>query len=73
MKVEEYLRRDKPLRPLNEKSWTPEEYRVIAKHAGKISLNEITVLVNNLGIATRSPSAVMSAGNKHGFSFKLVA
>ena len=63
----------KRVRPLNEKSWTSEEYRVIAKHAGKLPLDKIAVLVSNLGVANRSPGAVMSAGNKHGFSFKLVA
>ena len=61
----------KRVRPLNEKSWEPEEMKVIAQHAGKLSLSDIAILVNKVGIAYRTDNAVMKAGNKSGWRFGL--
>jgi hypothetical protein len=57
---------------MNKNIWKNEEYRIIAKHCSSKSIDEITVLVNEVSQHVRTPLAVRSAGNKRGFSFKVV-
>ncbi len=58
-------------KPLNESTWTRPEMKVIAKHAGKLSISEITVLVNEVSVIHRTNSAVEGAGRKSGWRFGL--
>jgi len=52
--------------------WTTEELKVIAKHAGKVPMDQIIVLVNEVSKVIRTELAIQDAGNKRGFKFKVV-
>lgn len=54
-------------------SWTNDELRVISKHAGKLPVSEIVTLVNKVSSVNRTEFAVLGAGRRHHFDFKVVA
>ncbi len=56
----------------NKNKWEDAELKVIKDNAGKISIDEIVELVNEVSKKVRSYDTVLSAGNKNGFKFKLV-
>ena len=53
-------------------AWADKEYAVIKEWVGKISIAEITNLVNEVSHVTRTKASVQHAGNKYGYEFKVI-
>jgi len=60
--------------PVNKgRNWSDDETMIIAKWASKLTVEEVTKLINEVSKTVRSVKAVQTRGNNSGFEFRVVA
>ena len=58
--------------PKGQKTWTPEELKIMAKYAGKKAIDEIVILVNSVGGNMRDKNSIAKKGCLQGLSFRMI-